>query len=192
MQTAVTPTKPENKPAGSANIIYDFEGDGFWMATDEAVNHTALVSTEPDPMLGTNNDIKGVPHCEGERESDEREWAGAVITPSDDDGRIHIELYDSGAMRHISPYKSDFVSYSLLAPPIFLNTTNQQRFPAIGRGTLVIQIPNGDTESELTLHGALHALSISYTLVSIAALDKEGYHTHIRAGHLDLTSPQGD
>jgi hypothetical protein len=41
MQTAVTPAKPENKPAGSANVIYDFKGDGFWMATDEVVDHTA-------------------------------------------------------------------------------------------------------------------------------------------------------
>ena len=68
------------------------------MATDEVVDCTALVSTEPDPMLGTDDDIEGMPHCEGERELDEREWAGAVITPSDDDGWIHVELYDSGAM----------------------------------------------------------------------------------------------
>ena len=53
-------------------------------------------------------------------------------------------------------------------------------------------MPNGGTESELTLHGALHTPSVSYTLVSIAALDEEGYHTHIGAGHLDLTSPQGN
>ena len=67
------------------------------MATDEVVDRTALVSTEPDPMLGTDDDIKGMPHCEGERELDEREWAGAVITPSNDDGWIHVELYNSGA-----------------------------------------------------------------------------------------------
>src|SRR6202789_865381 len=83
---------------------------------------------------------------------------GQVITPGDDDIQIHVELYDSGATRHISPYKSDFTSYAPLAPPIFLNTTNQQRFPAIGRGTLVVQVPNSGTELELTLHGALHAL----------------------------------
>jgi hypothetical protein len=53
-------------------------------------------------------------------------------------------------------------------------------------------VPNGGTESELTLHRALHAPSVSYTLMSIAALDEEGYHTHIGAGHLDLASPQGD
>ena len=33
--------------------------------------------------------------------------------------------------------------------------------------------------------------AVSYTLVSIAILDEEGYHAHIGAGHLELTSPQG-
>jgi Pol polyprotein len=101
-------------------------------------------------------------------------------------------LYDSGATCHISPYKSNFISYAPLIPPVFLNMANQQQFPAIGCGTLAIQVPNGDREIKLTLHGALHAPGISYTLVSLATLDKEGYHAHIGAGHLDLTSPQGE
>lgn len=193
-QASATSSKPENKPVGSANVIYDFDGDGFWMATEEVPDRTNLVSAEPDPMLGATDDIENAPHREGEEEVDlgEDEWVGAVITPADNDNRIRTELYDSGATRHISPYKSDFVSYSPLAPPVFLNTANQQRFPAIGCGTLVVQVPNGGAESELTLHGALHAPSVSYTLVSIAALDEEGYHTHIGAGYLDLTSPQGE
>ena len=149
------------------------------MATDEAINRTALVSAEPDPMLGTDDDIEDVLHREGEEKSDEGEWAGAVITPGDDDNQICIELYDSGATRHISPYKSDFMSYSPLAPPLFLNTAYPQRFPARGRGTLVVLLPNGVAESELTLIGALHAPAVSYTLLSIAALDEEGVpHSH--------------
>src|SRR6267154_891651 len=159
------------------------------MATEKVINCTSLVSAEPDPMLGTED----VLHLEGEdTEQDKREWGGAVITPRDKENQICVELYDSGTIRHISPYKSDFVSYAPLSPPIFLNTANQQHFPAIECGTLIVQVPNGGTESKLTLHGALHAPSISYTLVSIAALDEEGYHTHIGAGHLNLTSPQGD
>ena len=187
-------SKPENKPVGSANVIYDIEGDGFWMATDEAVDRTHLVCHEPDPMLGAPDDTAAAPHREGEEFDGpvEEELAGAVITQADEDHRMRVELYDSGATRHISPYKSDFISYSPLAPPIFLNTANQQRFPAVGRGTLVINVPNGSTESELTLHGALHAPAVSYTLVSLAALDEEGYHAHIGAGHMELTSPQGE
>jgi hypothetical protein len=77
-------TKPKNKPVGSANIvIYNFEGDGFWMATEEASDWTNLVSTEPDPMLGTADDVDDLLHREGESiELDEGEWAGAVITPA--------------------------------------------------------------------------------------------------------------
>ena len=180
-QAQSTSTKPENKPVGSANIIYDIKGDGFWMATDEAIDCTHLVRMEPDPMLDAPDIADEAPHCEGEEDVwlDEGDLIEAVISPIDEDNRLCTELYDSGATRHISPYKSDFISYSPLAPPIFLNTANQQRFPAVGRGTLVVRVPNKGTESELTLHGALHTPAISYTLVSIAALDEEGYHIHI-------------
>jgi len=191
-QASTTTPKPENKPVGSANVIYDTEGDGFWMASEEAVNRTHLVGAEPDPMLGAPDDITIAPHREGEEIAlGEEEWIGAVIAPIDEDSRLRVELYDSGATRHISPYRSDFSSYLPLVPPIFLNTANQQRFPAIGSGTLVVRVPNGDTETELTLHGALHAPAVGCTLVSVAALDEEGYHAHIGAGHLELTSPQG-
>ena len=53
-------------------------------------------------------------------------------------------------------------------------------------------MPNEGTKSQITLHGALHMPAVSYTLVSIVALDKEGYHAHISAGHLEITSPQGE
>jgi Pol polyprotein len=90
----------------------------------------------------------------------------------------------------VSPYKSDFISYASLMPPVFLNTANQQQFLAIGCSTLAIQVPNRDKEIKLTLYGALHAPGISYTLISLATLDEEGYHAHIGASYLDLTSLQ--
>ena len=75
---------------------------------------------------------------------------------------------------------------------LYLNATNQQRFPMIRCGTLVVHVPNGEEETQLTLHATLHTPSISYTLVSLGALDEEGYHTHIGARHMELTSPQGE
>jgi hypothetical protein len=39
-----------------------------------------------------------------------------------------------------------------LDPPVYLNAANQQRFPAIGTGTLSIRAPNGAASSILTLH----------------------------------------
>ena len=193
---STTTPKPENKPVGSANVVYDFDGDGFWMVNEEEADLAPIKSTELDPLLGDPDDVEVAPQSEGEEDDpdpDEKEWAGAVITPVDEDSRIRIELYDSGATQHISPFKSDFISYTPLEPPIYLNAANQQHFPAIRRGTLIVQVPNGGTrESKLTLHGTLHVPAVGCTLVSLAALDEEGYHAHIGAGHLDLTSPQGE
>jgi hypothetical protein len=148
-----------NKPVGSANLTYDSEGDGFWMAIEEAVDQTHLATAEPDPMLGALDILEVAPHREEEIEIElgEEEWIGAAITPTKGDNHVRVELYDSGATRHITPHRDDFTTYSPLTPPIFLNTANQQRFPAIGRGTLAIQVPNGDTDKELVLHGMLHA-----------------------------------
>src|SRR5258708_33661005 len=155
MQTSSS--KPENKPVGSANaaVIHDFEGDGFWMVEETAVDLAPLAIAEPDPLLGALDNPKVMPHWEGEETMLEEELAGAVITQVDEgeDNRIRVELYDSGAMCHISPYRSNFISYAPLMPPVFLNTANQQQFPAIGHGTLAIQLPNRDRETELTRHG---------------------------------------
>jgi hypothetical protein len=53
-------------------------------------------------------------------------------------------------------------------------------------------VPNGDIKKELILHGMLHAPAVGCTLILVAALDEEGYHAHIGAGYLELTSPQGE
>ena len=206
--------KPENKPVGSANVVVadDIEGDGFWMAIEE-VDHAQTDRAEPDPFMGASEQEEAEDACaeldgvediftcdeaddwldkEGEECADEGETAGAVITPVEEEHTPRTELYDSGATRHISPYKADFTSYKTLSPPAYLNTANQQRFPAIGEGNLVVQVPNNGTESSLTLRNALHAPAVAYTLVSIGALDEEGYTATIRNGRLEILSPRGE
>ena len=123
---------------------------------------------------------------------EEEEMAAAVIKPVSGDGGECVELYDSGATCHISPYKSDFSTYTTLDLPIYLNAANQQRFPAIGTGTLSIHAPNGAVSSTLTLHDVLHAPVVGYTLVSLGALDKRGYCTSIGGGTLELYTLGGD
>ena len=80
---------------------------------------------------------------------------GTMIMSSEEGDTPCIELFDSGATRHISPYKADFTTYSPLMPPVFLNTANQQRFPAVGTGKLAIHVLNGRGETELILNNAL-------------------------------------
>jgi hypothetical protein len=131
------------------------------------------------------------PDIEGEDWHTE-DTATAVISPDEVDTTPHVELYDSGASRHISPYKADFMSYTTLSPPLYLNAANQHKFPAIGKGTLVVKTPVNGRESVLPLYNALYAPSVGYTLVSLRTLDEEGYSSHIRDGHLQLISPSGE
>ena len=98
------------------------------------------------------------------------------------------ELYNSGASWHLSPYKADFSSYTPLSPHLYLNTANQIKFPAISMGTLVIQAPNNGHEPKLMLHNMLHAPSVSYILVSLGALDKQGYTFCISHRYLQIIS----
>jgi transposase InsO family protein len=170
--------KSETKPVGSANAVATQDEaveDECW-----AVEFSSGASDPGDDLIDESDWL-----CKVE------ETATAVITPVSDDRGERIELYDSGATRHISPYKSDFASYTTLNPPVYLNAANQQRFPAIGTGTLTICAPNGAASSTLTLHEVLHAPAVRYTLVSIGALDKRGYRTSIGGGTLELFSPRG-
>ena len=59
-------------------------------------------------------------------------------------------------------------------------------------GTLVVRTLVNGHESVLSLYNALYMLSIGYMLVSLGALDKEGYTSHIGDGHLKLISPRGE
>jgi hypothetical protein len=170
---------------------HNFEGDGFWMAVEEdAPLHTLTIRADPDPCIGDPDDDEGEAQneliftwdgpddwlTEVSSKIEGEELAGAVITASEGDNSPCIKLFDSGATKHISPYKGDFTLYSPLMPPVFLNTANQQRFPAVSMGMLAIQVPNGRGETELLLNNTLHTPAIGYTLVSLGTLDKECYH----------------
>ena len=204
--------KAENKPAGSANAVtgYDSEGDGFWTVV-ELEDQAQFVGADPDPWLGEGEEIEesnlgdnsptlgvvwGDP-ADLEFEDELGDWPSeegedfATIATADANSGVRVKLYDSGATRHISPFKSDFKTYSTMTPPLILNAAKQQRFQAIGSGTLPIQVPNGDAESEMLLRGALYALFVAYTLMSLSTLDAEEYHMHIGEGMLEIFDPNG-
>ena len=201
-------TKPENKPVGSANAVTadDLDGNSFWVVEEEEP-HAHADCAVPSP-LSDDSDLDSEWddfHTELESMEGHSDWldsedeevniggtAAAVIAPVEVDTTPHVELYDSGASQHISPYKADFSSYTTLSQPHYLNAANQNRFPTIGMGTLVVCAPNNAHESELVLHNVLHAPSIGYTLVSLGALDEEGYTSHIAGGRLRITSPHGE
>lgn len=71
----------------------------------------------------------------------------AKVSQGCEDGAI-VELYNSGTMRHISPYRDHFETLSDIPPKPF-TATNQQFFNAIGTGEMVIEVPNGVDVSQL-------------------------------------------
>jgi len=217
-QATLGSSKPENKPMGSANAVFndDSDSDGFCAAEEEEVIARDICAN-PDPYLDDSDseddwddiqaDVESIGEQSDELESigdgpdvldnegedpDIEETAAAVIAPADADSTPRTEVYDSGASCHISPYKDDFTSYTPLSTPLYFNATSQHKFPAIGMGTLVVQTLNHGRESTLALLCALYAPSVTNTLVSLGALDEEGFMTLIGNGRLRITSLRGD
>jgi hypothetical protein len=60
----------------------------------------------------------------------------------------HTELYDSGAGRHISPYRNNFINFISIPPKPF-RAANKGTFYATGKGDLDVLVPNGSDWSTL-------------------------------------------
>jgi len=114
---------------------------------------------------------------ESDVESDDAEAYDACTqeAASVSEGNAEAELYDSGASRHISPFRHRFVTYQPITPrPI--SAADKRVFYAIGTGTLQIEVPNGPSAATpILLREALHAPDIGATVVSIGRIAKAGY-----------------
>ena len=96
-----------------------------------------------------------------------------------------LEVYDSGATCHMSPYIDAFSDFEFITPkPIY--AANNQVFEAIGKGNVQVKIPNGDTFTSATLHDVLYAPDIAFTLISLNRVDKAGYSILIEDNELCL------
>ena len=84
--------KPETKPVGSANAVAtnDEDADGCWAA------ELVVGGLESDDVALID---------ESDWLYEEGETAAAVITPLSERPSEQVELYDSGATHHISPYQ---------------------------------------------------------------------------------------
>ena len=94
-------------------------------------------------------------------------------TEGNNDG-IQTELYDSGASRHMSPYRDHFENYTSITPkPI--TAADKRFFQAVGKGDLRIKIPNGSSATTILLKDVLHCPDMGLTLVSIGKIAAAGY-----------------
>jgi hypothetical protein len=84
------------------------------------------------------------------------------------------ELYDSGCTNHISPFRNQFENFQSIVPRHF-RAANKETFSTIGKGELVVDVPNGDGVSQLRLMDVLYSPEVGYTLVSVGRLDEAGF-----------------
>ena len=86
--------------------------------------------------------------------------------------KVEAKLYDSGASRHMSPFR--LTTYHSIPPhPIF--TADKHMFHAEGVGNLQIEVPNGKTSTPILLKDTLYAPQIGLTIVSVGRIANAGY-----------------
>ena len=76
-------------------------------------------------------------------------------------------LYDSGASRYMSPYRSRVKNYKWIEGKS-ITAADKRLFQAIGVGNLCIQISNGKNTTTILLKDVLHAPDLGLTLISIS------------------------
>jgi len=90
-------------------------------------------------------------------EIDEDEWDVTVAA-----GEAHTiegvqsELYDSGASRHMSPYRAQFATYRDIELRA-IAAADKRLFYAQGMGDLRITVPNGESSTPMLLKDVLYA-----------------------------------
>ena len=103
----------------------------------------------------------------------------------------HMELYDSGATQHISPYRNSFETYLDIALKPF-TAANKQVFSATRMGDMIVEVPNGYDVSCLCLTEVLFSREVDYTLMSIGRLDELGFLTTFTEGFCTICGTDGE
>ena len=112
--------------------------------------------------------------------------APGTINPSE-----RVEIYDSGASCHMSPYIEAFTDFTFIEPkPI--SAADNRTFEAVGKGSIQIKIPNDNGFTLITLRDVLYAPTIGFTLISLSRADKAGYSTLIRDSDLHILDRKND
>ena len=97
-----------------------------------------------------------------------------ILAGSAETRKNKIDLYNSGANRHMSGFRHKFIDLVKIKP-IPITAADKRTFQATAKGKLLIHIPNGDKgPSKVYLLDALYAPSMGVTLVSVSRIAKAG------------------
>jgi hypothetical protein len=109
------------------------------------------------------------------------------LTPSG----LVTELYDSGASRHMSPFRDYFINYTAI-PPRAITAADKRVFYAIGTGDLKFEVPNGESSTSVTLRDVLHtAPDMGITIVSVNCISKARYTVTFKNNTCQIRNKSG-
>ena len=100
---------------------------------------------------------------------------------------LETELYDSGASRHMSPYKHKFINYVPIQTKV-LTAADRGTFNATGKGDMHISMPNRQSTTRILLKDVLYALKMGITLISTSKIDAAGFASLFYQGFLKIFS----
>ena len=110
---------------------------------------------------------------EWEGEGDDQQAAAAAASSARTSQGVESELYDSGASRHMSPFRHRFITYHPI-DSLPITAADKRVFYAVGMGDLQIEVPNGESSSSVILKDVLHAPDMALTIVSIGRIARSG------------------
>jgi hypothetical protein len=102
-----------------------------------------------------------------------------------------VKVYNLGSTRHITPYCDAMENFSKIPPRPF-RAANMQKFSAIGKGEMVVDIPNGADVSRIKLTEVLYSPEVGYTLMSVGHLDENRFTATFGNGKCIICGPDGE
>jgi hypothetical protein len=103
--------------------------------------------------------------------------AAAATIPNEPE----VDLYDSGASRHMTPYCHRLFNYSSI-PPKSITAADKGKFEAVGKGDMHIYLPGkGGARTRILVRDVLYAPKLGVALLSVSKITAAGYSVLFRA-----------
>ena len=132
-EKAAKATEKDEEPDGVWLVQVDDDEDWFVELTDEDTHD--LIYNAEDAYTKT--------------------FSHALLAGEDLNPSKHMELFNSSTSHHMSSYRNQFINYKAIVPKS-ITTADNHTFQAIGKGDLMISIPNSKSITHIHLKDILY------------------------------------
>jgi len=159
------------------NLSEEFDIEDIYCDSDELDEHTMdsseAISGFPSSSVD-DYDLLDIPRITPLKDTAYSSLSAGNLAGSIETRNTNIDLYDSGATRHMSGFRHRFINF-IEIKPVPIMATDKQTFEAIGKRDKYIYLSNPtQTSSRILLKEVLYSPSMRITLVSISCITKAG------------------